>query len=122
MKTSSQRYHYRISKFVASGAKYPKLAHHFFWLLHNCVSHPILAFWLNQKSIEFHQLTSNWLNCRSGNQNLSYIIYPMMDVEQRKWWTIHNIISHFGIGILPCNLAFRFHDWTAEKMNVKGWV
>lgn len=122
MKTSNERYHVRIQRFIDSGSKHPKLSHHFFWLLHNCVAHPILGFYVSQSAIEFHQITSNWLNSRPINQNLSFIIWPMMNDNQKRWWAIHNFIAHFLIGLFPCSWTFKFHDWTAEKMDIQGWV
>lgn len=31
------------------------------------------------------------------------------------WGFIHNVVAHPIIGIFPCELTDRFHDWTARK-------
>lgn len=38
-------------------------------------------------------------------------------VVYRFWWFVHNCIAHFLIGIMPFDMFFKFHDWTAKKMN-----
>lgn len=35
------------------------------------------------------------------------------------WWFVHNCISHPIIGICPIKVAFRFHDYTSDKINLK---
>ena len=33
------------------------------------------------------------------------------------WWFVHNCVAHPLIGVLPIQATFRFHDWTARKIN-----
>ena len=33
------------------------------------------------------------------------------------WWFVHNCIAHPLIGVCPIRLFFRFHDYTARRIN-----
>lgn len=35
------------------------------------------------------------------------------------WWIVHNAIAHPMIAFMPFTFAFRFHDWTSAKINVR---
>ena len=40
------------------------------------------------------------------------------------WFAVHNAIAH-PLLLTRCSLAWRFHDWTAERMTLpaqEGWV
>lgn len=111
--SSQERYNNRKKNFAS------KLEHHVWWLLHNCVAHPILGIFPNTfKSVDFHSLTSDWLN--NNKIKRGYLSLPK--ITDQSCWVLHNVIAHTLIGIFPCRLTFEFHDKTAEKMNVKGWV
>ena len=34
------------------------------------------------------------------------------------WWTIHNMVAHPLIGLIPNKLFFEFHDYTSDKINL----
>jgi len=34
------------------------------------------------------------------------------------WWRIHNIFAHPWLGCTNSPRAWRFHDWTADRMTV----
>ena len=36
----------------------------------------------------------------------------------RFWWIVHNMVAHFWIGCTNSPHAWRFHDWTADRMTV----
>ena len=65
---AQQRYVDRIRLFAEDGRGMPRLRHHAFWMLHNCVAHPLLAIGRPRRSTvttEFHEITSHWLNHES---------------------------------------------------------
>ncbi len=33
------------------------------------------------------------------------------------WWMVHNGVAHPLIAVLPVEPAFRFHDYTSDKIN-----
>lgn len=35
------------------------------------------------------------------------------------WWLVHNFIAHLLLCI-PVKLTFRFHDWTSDRLNLRG--
>lgn len=96
---------------------FPLLAHHFWWLTHNCIAHPLLAFAPKKLSVRFHDWTAKYLNR-----------YPQLRSSKEptipNWtkWAWHNIAGHILIGLFPCKLTFEFHDRTSKAMNVKYWV
>lgn len=115
---SEDRYHRRIEIFKNQYAKHPRLEHHAFWVIHNCVAHPFLGLLPRRETVQFHTLTSNWLH-RQGGPVRSV---PVPKIPKRAWWVFHNVIAHVAIGLVPTKATFRFHDWSAEKMGVDGWV
>jgi len=36
------------------------------------------------------------------------------------WWFLHNCIAHLAIGLFPCKATFWTHDYTSNKLNLKG--
>jgi hypothetical protein len=34
------------------------------------------------------------------------------------WWRVHNVAAHLWIGCRNSLTAWRFHDWTADRMTV----
>lgn len=115
---SESRYYNRIRSFQRDGKPYPQLRHHALWLLHNCVAHPVLAIWPTRGAVEFHQLTSNWLNHRPEAIGLP----QLPEVRKRRAWVVHNLVAHLLIGLIPCRHTFQWHDQTAREMEVPGWV
>lgn len=41
---------------------------------------------------------------------------------ERLWWVVHNLVAHPAIALVPCATTFRWHDETARRMRVRGWV
>jgi hypothetical protein len=35
------------------------------------------------------------------------------------WWVVHNTVVHPMLGIAPCQLTFKMHDWASRKLNGK---
>ena len=33
------------------------------------------------------------------------------------WWIIHNAVAHPLLALFPFAPAFRFHDWTSDRLN-----
>ena len=121
-KTSKERYVKRVQRFVDDAddeEKYPKLTHHLLWLIHNCIAHPMLGLFPGYYTVQFHNLTSNWLNLTYSN-SLKRTIIPKIPNKGR--WIWHNVVSHMLIGLVPCKFTFQYHDRTAEKLGVPGWV
>lgn len=126
---SKDRFHSRISKFIGDGRPNPKLRYHAFWILHNCVIHPLLAIKPGVLTSELHELTSQWLNHREplvmkfmeGKLGRNLYHQPPK-VNKPMAWFIHNAIAHPAIGFFPSELTFNFHDKTAVSMEEPGWV
>src|SRR5581483_4891672 len=105
------------------GLPHPHLRHYCLWLIHNCISHPLLGALPNERTAEFHQVSSNWLNRYWwGNAPINDVKAPKIPEGKRGWWVLHNVAAHMAIGVCPTRWTFAFHDWTAEKMGVAGWV
>jgi hypothetical protein len=126
--TSEERYRQRIPLFEADGRPRPRLRHRAHWLLHNCIVHPILAVLPNERATELHTLSSVWLNRtwtrrpRKFAQVTLPLAAPRIAGSSRAWWIFHNLFVHPAIGVAPISAMFRLHDWTADKMDVPGWV
>lgn len=121
-KTSRERFAYRLSKFKADGLRWPRTRHWFYWSLHNLVAHPTLGLIPNRAAIEFHELTSDWLNKRYEEIGTDRVVAELPKIPSRSWWLLHNIVAHAAIGLLPCRPTFALHDWSAKKMGVPQWV
>ena len=130
--SSYERFYHRLSLF--KGQKFGVLRHHFYWLLHNNIIHPWIGLSPSLKSLKWHEITSDLLNnyyqikdikeeslfidkCNMFAKSLHNI-----NSGNKKYWIMHNCISHPLIGLFPVKLFFDFHDETAKKMNVNGWV
>ncbi len=119
------RYRARIPLFEGDGLPNPRLRHYTHWLIHNCVVHPLLGAIPNIRMAELHQLSSNWLNRKRVFADFGKIERrgpPKIPEGNRGWWLLHNVAAHIAIGLCPTRPTFAFHDWTAEKMGVPGWV
>ncbi|WAS99432.1 hypothetical protein [Nannocystis punicea] len=121
-RTAEDRYHQRIARWTGSrtgGARLAaRLGHQGWWLLHNAVAHPLLALTRGRAAVAFHDWTSARLN-RTAEAGPSS---PPPQVERPLWWWLHNVASHLAIGLAPCPATFRWHDATARRMRVPGWV
>lgn len=118
--TSEERYKERLFYFLKDKKALPRLRHYLLWLLHNCIAHPILALCVSSYTIEFHELTSQWLNHTGVRINFLRIMAPK--ISNKFSWFMHNFIAHIAIGLFPFKPIFKFHDKTAKWMNVSGWV
>ena len=121
---SEDRYEARRKLFEGDGRPYPRLRHYGFWWLHNCVVHPLLGLFPSNATVQFHALSSAWLNHIEGPFLVAKEMLGMKvpEIGNRRMWVWHNLISHVLIGIVPCSRTFAGHDETAKKMNVPGWV
>jgi len=124
---SEFRYLERIRKFEEDGKPLPHLRHAALWFVHNVVAHPLLALSPSEPAVEFHELTSHWLNhvapARVSPRHTARILHAEMPkVSKKPLWVLHNAISHVAIGVFPCKTTFDLHDWTARLMNVPGWM
>jgi len=130
---SEGRFYARIERFKEDSRAIPLLRHHALWMVHNCVSHPVLAVMHNDAALEFHELTSQWLSKKPAAKSETLFGAPIHHrrilnmppapvVRNKVAWFVHNAIAHPLIGILPTKLTFDFHDKTAEWMDVPKWV
>lgn len=117
LRTAAARYAFRIPKHRS------KLSHSAYWLLHNCVAHPILGLIPDDKTIAFHELTSRWLNTPSA-EGFPTLSHPPLTIPngKRRAWVFHNVVAHMAIGLLPCKRTFDLHDKSAKDLGIKGWV
>lgn len=116
MSGSRERYYYRQFKWTKKQVSLPLVRHHFWWLLHNCISHPLLVI-PNDFTIWFHDWTSQYLNVRDIFYSSSHPV-----ITDYKIWIYHNIVAHVLIGLFPFEIIFKHHDRTAEAMKVKDWL
>lgn len=115
--TCASRYVYRQNAFRHTYTLLPWARHHVWWLLHNCVAHPLLGVFPWAFAIWLHDKTSQHLNLRKK--------FARSDppVIQKRWsWISHNVFGHLLIGLFPFEWAFTYHDKTAIQMNVPDWV
>lgn len=35
------------------------------------------------------------------------------------WWIVHNSVVHPLLGLVPCVVTFKLHDWASRKLNGK---
>lgn len=61
-RTSQGRYQRRVHMFKIDGKSFSRIRHGFWWVLHNCVAHPLLGILPFSKTFQFHDWTSNKLN------------------------------------------------------------
>lgn len=95
----------------------PLFRHHLWWLLHNCISHPLLGVFPTKGMVWFHDWTSQHLNCRDHIRPS-----PMPEIPSYRAWMWHNVAGHMAIGLIPVKGSFEFHDRTSEGMGVPLWV
>lgn len=120
--TSVGRFRQRVNNWVDVDHGY--MTHHLWWLLHNCVAHPALGLVPCQKTVDFHDWTSDKLNHHAPywDKTPTPSKSPLPVIPNRWRWIEHNVIAHMGIGLVPCTKTFWYHDVTALDQNVKGWV
>lgn len=125
-KGSAARFRARLERFKRDGRPLPRLRHQAFWLVHNCVAHPLLAVAPGVKAVEFHALTSAWLNHWPfpGVEGPAerFVEADLPKIPKRGAWFIHNTVGHIAIGLWPTERMFALHDRTAKAMDVPGWV
>lgn len=66
---SADRYEARLARFDA--ADEPRRRHHFWWLVHNCVAHPLIGLVPVKAFFDFHDWTARRINepSRSASQS-----------------------------------------------------
>lgn len=57
---SEERYHDRIE--AAEDQPAGKIKHHGWWLVHNCIAHPLIGIAPHKMTFDFHDWTSRKLN------------------------------------------------------------
>lgn len=57
---SKDRFHARIDQFKQK--QIPAAIHHMWWVIHNCVAHPMIGFFPVKASFDFHDYTSRKIN------------------------------------------------------------
>lgn len=62
LKTSYGRFHNRIANFRKNNRSV--LIHHFWWFVHNCVSHPAIGVLPVKPTFRFHDWTSDKINSK----------------------------------------------------------
>lgn len=117
MSGAKERYYFRQAKWTQACKLFPKIRHHSWWLLHNCLSHPLLGIYPAEETIWFHDWTSKHLNLRTEQRSS-----PTPNITNNKMWVYHNVVGHLAIGLFPTTNAFKFHDYTAEAMMVEDWI
>ena len=114
--TSLGRFRNRLENWLGKPSGFTEHAR--WWLLHNCVAHPLLGLFPNQRAVSYHDWTSMKLNQWAYPKDPS----PLPLIDNRVAWLRHNVLAHIAIGLYPCLWTFHYHDVTALDMNVKGWV
>ncbi len=114
--TATKRFQRRWERWEKSGVSFPQVRHVGWWLLHNVVSHPALVYPCDA-TLWLHDWSSQQLN-RRGKFRAS----KPPKIQRRAAWVVQNVAAHIVMGFLPVESAFRFHDVTAEWMDVPGWV
>lgn len=117
MSGSQKRYWFRQLDWNDTGKSFPMVRHHFWWLLHNCVAHPLLGIWVSKHTVWFHDWTSKHLNVRR-----EIFQSPMPEIPDRWSWIYHNVVGHILIGLFPIENVFLYHDLTADDMGVEDWL
>ena len=59
---SHGRFYERLNRFKYDGRSFPRVRHHFWWLLHNCVAHMAIGLAPIAMTFVFHDWTSRKLN------------------------------------------------------------
>ncbi len=95
-----------------------KVRHHVWWLAHNLVAHPLLAVAASRPVINLHDWTSQRLNREREAPEPS----PAPEIGHRLWWVVHNLVAHPAIALVPCATTFKWHDVSARRMRVPGWI
>jgi hypothetical protein len=111
------RYHFRKRRWAKSGEPAAQLKHQAWWVVHNCVAHPLLGVAPTKPALWFHDWTARYLN-RYREMRRSHT--PQIGSYPK--WLWHNVVGHMAIGAAPCTWTFAFHDRTSKDMNVPFWV
>jgi hypothetical protein len=57
---SQQRFKARVKEFKKK--QIPVLLHHYWWLVHNCIAHPLIGIAPCKNTFDFHDYTSRKIN------------------------------------------------------------
>jgi hypothetical protein len=66
LRTSHGRFHDRIATFRQKNKNV--LVHHFWWFVHNCISHPAIGILPIKPTFQFHDYTSDKINSKEGKR------------------------------------------------------
>lgn len=99
----------------------PIIRYRIWWLIHNCMVHPMLAILPIRLVLFAHDWTGYKLNRLEIFQSSPP---PDIPLHLRSYfeWFVHNFVAHIAIGLVPCRTTFKFHDYTAKRMDVNGWT
>ena len=61
---SKVRYHTRIAMHRNMNFRFPRLRHHFWWMIHNCVAHILIGIMPFNIFFRFHDWTSDKINVK----------------------------------------------------------
>jgi hypothetical protein len=114
---SGARYWARVTRFLGDGRALPRTRHAFWWLLHNCLAHPLLGAAPGAVTVRLHDWTSDGLNRRAVPSRS-----PLPRVGRRGHWLLHNCVVHPLLGVAPRGPVFDLHDASARAMDVADWV
>jgi hypothetical protein len=59
---SQERFHDHISLFRRAFRSFPRARHHAWWLVHNCISHPLIGLLPIKLFFDFHDWTSRMMH------------------------------------------------------------
>jgi hypothetical protein len=114
---SEYRYQKRRARWTSVARLAPRVRHHFWWILHNVVAHPLVGVGPSAATIWYHDWTSQRLNLQRKLRPS-----PRPEMTRRSQWIVHNVACHVAIGLVPCAATFAWHDMTADEMGEPYWV
>ncbi len=65
--TANERFHERQRAYARKDM--PIWMHHAWWVLHNCVAHPLIGVLPSRRTFDFHDFTSRKLNAFAGEED-----------------------------------------------------
>ncbi len=126
--TSQERYWARIKRFKLLGR--PVKEHHLWWLIHNCVAHPMVGLVPKGYAVRFHDYSSDKLNLPTSSDRKkgvrerfsAHSPIPVIPWRRRPAWIYHHVVVHSLLGLWPSPTVFAAHDQSAKTLGVEGWV
>lgn len=59
-KSTQENFHERIQYYKTQN--FPVWKHHFWWFVHNCITHPLIGIYPTTRTFSFHDFTSKKIN------------------------------------------------------------